>query len=241
MLKAEQVDFEIRLWPLLKGDLVLPQPGAAQARDRDREGRQRSAELGAGRGAGGCRGGQGGGRARQPLRDAADRPARSHRRQAQLPRSQAQARPRRHGLDGDRPGRRPAAGRVAAQRQARGPAAHPALRRRLDRHAARHRAALSAWTSTSPSAPPSSRPRARCMDPFQWTGADVAALAVGPRPRRHLSAARHPRPAHAALQHQRQAASRVRRLEVRPEQVACRRQRSHRRRLRSTNAASPAI
>ena len=24
MLKAEQVDFEIRLWPLLKGDLVLP-------------------------------------------------------------------------------------------------------------------------------------------------------------------------------------------------------------------------
>ena len=24
MLKAEQVDFDIRLWPLLKGDLVLP-------------------------------------------------------------------------------------------------------------------------------------------------------------------------------------------------------------------------
>src|SRR5687768_11242937 len=27
MLKAEQVDFEIRLWPLLKGDLVLPSLG----------------------------------------------------------------------------------------------------------------------------------------------------------------------------------------------------------------------
>lgn len=26
MLKAEQVDFEIRLWPLLAGDLVLPSP-----------------------------------------------------------------------------------------------------------------------------------------------------------------------------------------------------------------------
>ena len=120
------------------------EPGPAQARDRDREGRQGSAELGAGRGAGRCRGGQAGGRARQPLRDAADRPPRSHRRQAQLPRSQAQARARRHGLDGDGQGRRPAAGRAAAQGQARGPAAHPALRRRLDRHAARHRAALSA-------------------------------------------------------------------------------------------------
>ena len=67
------------------------------------------------------------------------------------------------------------------------------------------------------------------MDPFQWTGADVQLSLSGPRPRRHLSAARHPRPGHAALQHHRQAASRIRRLEVHPKQVARWRQRSHRR------------
>ena len=37
MLKAEQVDFDIRLWPLLKGDFVLPSLRAAQARGRGRE------------------------------------------------------------------------------------------------------------------------------------------------------------------------------------------------------------
>ena len=67
------------------------------------------------------------------------------------------------------------------------------------------------------------------------------ALAVGPRPRRHLSVARHPRPTHAALQHHRQAASRIRRLEVHPEQVACRRQRSHRRGRNRRTPRNPAI
>ena len=47
MLKAEQIDFELKLWPLLKGDLVLPLAGAAQARGAGRGRRQGAARTGA--------------------------------------------------------------------------------------------------------------------------------------------------------------------------------------------------
>ena len=45
MLKVEQVDFDIRLWPLLKGDYRPAEPRAAQARGRRRGGRQGAVEL----------------------------------------------------------------------------------------------------------------------------------------------------------------------------------------------------
>ena len=46
MLKADEVDFTIRLWPLLKGDIVLPHLTLQQAGGHRREGRPaRRAQL----------------------------------------------------------------------------------------------------------------------------------------------------------------------------------------------------
>ena len=53
------------------------------------------------------------------------------------------------------------------------------------------------------------------QDPFEWTDPDVDLTLSGPNLVRDLSAARHPRPADAALQDQRQARARSRRVEVR--------------------------
>ena len=130
MLKAEQVDFDIRLWPLLKGDIVLPSlvlrkpEVAVEVGDKE----QLNWSLGESPVTTGVA------KAVAPkerYRDAAGRPSRDHRRASLLPGHQAQARARRHGVDGGRQGRRPAPGRAAAQGQAREPAAHRPLRRRL--------------------------------------------------------------------------------------------------------------
>ena len=128
------------------------EPGAAQARGRRRSGRQGAVELEPRRKPGNNRPRQGGG-AQGTDRDAADRSSRDHRRAALLPGHQAQALARRHGLDGGRQGRRPAAGRAAAQGQDREPAAHGPLHRRLGPDAARHRSSPIRSISMSTTAP----------------------------------------------------------------------------------------
>ena len=45
MLKVERVDFDIRLWPLLKGDFGPAQPRAGQAGGRRRGGRPGAVQL----------------------------------------------------------------------------------------------------------------------------------------------------------------------------------------------------
>ena len=115
-----------------------------------------------------------------------------------------------------------------AQGQDREPAAHGPLHRRLGPDAARHRRALS--------------DRSQCRlwrHQAHLEGHRAGSLPVDRRQRRShalrsepvgdLSLARHSRTADAALSHQRQARARARPVEVRQHQVACGRQRSHRR------------
>jgi len=74
MLKVDQVDFDIRLWPLLGGNLVLPRLVLRKPEIQVEEGRQGAAQLEHGRDAG-CHGCGQGARTRQPPRRAGDRQA----------------------------------------------------------------------------------------------------------------------------------------------------------------------
>ena len=227
MLKVEQVDFDIRLWPLLKGDFVLPNLVLRKPEVAVEVGDKEQLNWSLGESPGDDRRRQGGS-AQGTLPDTADRAARDHRRAPLLPGHQAQALARWHDLDGGGQGRRAAAGRAAAQGQDREPAAHGPLHRRLGPDAARHRAALS--------------DRSQCRlwrHEAHLEGHRAGSLPVDRRQRRShalrtepvgdLSLAGHSRTTDAALPHQRQARARARPVEVRQHQVACRRQRSHRR------------
>ena len=105
MFKAQQIEFDIRLWPLLHGDIVLPRLMLRKPELYLERNAQDRVELEPERKPGCPRRGEAGPAAAPPS-DAPDRPAGDHRRACRLHRPEAQARPQRVGVDGNGSGRR---------------------------------------------------------------------------------------------------------------------------------------
>ena len=91
MLKVEQVDFEIRPWPLLKGDLILPSLVMRKPEIVIEKGDNDRLNWALGEAPAAAAAAKEVIEPDNRFETPSDRPPRSHRRQAQFPRSQAQA------------------------------------------------------------------------------------------------------------------------------------------------------